>query len=252
MQTGQRQPVNGQIQRQMGPPPTPSPIDSELEPCNAVLAPSPEIMFPLSPGLHQRPNYPKQINEQINDLGYFQDGQGSMMRPNPPQAIYSLNYQPDPWDSQRVNGGSTQSNIMNQNRMLGRQRLIQSMPDQSWEPRASDVDSSTSGKDHNDSGYYTQTLGSRSLVSFDPQASNQDCQSLTRGMNGMELPHEAPYMFHTFSHDTQYPLAPQQPPQQQSQQLLPPTLQHVDVPQENMKCQEPNCEHEAKNPSDLK
>lgn len=166
-QNGQSQSIHGNMQRQMGPPPTPSPTDPELEPCNTVLPPNSDIMFPLSPGLHQRPNYPKQINEQINDLGYFQDGQTPFkLRPNPPETIHSLNYQPDPWDSQGINGGTTQP-IMNPNRTIARQRMIQSMPDHYWEPPESDLESSASGGAHRDSAYYTQTMGSRSLVSFD-------------------------------------------------------------------------------------
>lgn len=260
-QNGQSQSIHGNMQRQMGPPPTPSPTDPELEPCNTVLPPNSDIMFPLSPGLHQRPNYPKQINEQINDLGYFQDGQTPFkLRPNPPETIHSLNYQPDPWDSQGINGGTTQP-IMNPNRTIARQRMIQSMPDHYWEPPESDLESSASGGAHLDSAYYTQTMGSRSLLSFDPQASNQDCQSLTGRLSGMEIPHDPPYMtYQNLPPESQYSFPAQhvsqqrsqQPAPQSAQQLSPQNHQQVDPLLDDMKCQEPECKYEAKNPSDQK
>jgi hypothetical protein len=169
----------------MGPPPTP--IDPTLESYGAAPTPSLGLdqLFLTSPGAqHRSYSYPK-------DLSLFlQDSQGSSMRPTQVELNPSLNAQPDPWDSQRINGGATQPQLMNHGHTGARERVHQSGPLTRWETRthSSGIDSST-GRHIQDSGYYTQTHGTATIFSGDV-GSTHDCQSLAGGTTEMDLRRE--------------------------------------------------------------
>lgn len=165
----------------MGPPPTP--IDPSLESYGAAPTPSLGLdqLLLTSPGAQQRSySYPK-------DLSLFlQDGQGSSMRPTQLELNPSLNAQSDPWDSQRINGGAAQPQLMNHGNTGARERMHRSGPMTCWDTHThpSDIDSST-GRHIHDSGYYTQTHGTGTIFSGDI-TSTHDCQSLAGGTTEMD------------------------------------------------------------------
>ena len=168
----------------MAPPPTP--IDPSLESFHASPAPNLALdqLVLTSPGPPSRPYYPKEIHLAAN---FFQEGQPPLMRPSQLDLIPSLNSHPDPWDSQRINGRMAQPQLMNQNYTDARERSRQNAPPTFWDTHTtrSDLDSST-GRHVPDSGYYTQTQGTRSVFSAD-LAGNSECQSLTGGMAETEF-----------------------------------------------------------------
>ena len=176
----------------MGPPPTP--IDPTLESYGAAPTPSLALdhLLLTSPGTQQRSySYPK-------DLSLFlHDGQGSSMRPTQLELNPSLNAQPDPWDSQRINGGAAQPQLMNHGNTGARERVHRSGPLTGWgtHTHPSDIDSSTGRRIH-DSGYYTQTHGTGTIFSGDIP-STHDCQSLAGGMTEMDLRQEELHPFGT-------------------------------------------------------
>ena len=167
----------------MGPPPTP--IDPSLESFNAAPAPSLALdqLLPPAPGPQQRPFYPPEINLAAN---LFSEGSASSMRPAQLEMNPSVNSHPDPWDSQRILGRTTQPQLMNQNYPSSPDRSRQSGPLTYWGTHISRSDSNSSNGRHlPDSGYYTQTHATASIYSGD-LASNQEYPTVPRGMTEEE------------------------------------------------------------------
>ena len=168
----------------MGPPPPP--IDPNLE----TFETSPTTHLALdqlvltSPHTQQRPYYPKEISLTA---GFFPEGQVTPMRPSQLDFNPSMNSHPDPWDPQRMNGRAIQPQLMNQDYTIAREQSRQNGQLEYWSPHAtkSEMDSST-GRNVPDSGYYSQTQGTRSVFSND-LASNQDCQSVAGGITETEI-----------------------------------------------------------------
>lgn len=236
----QHQPSQRSTQRQMLPPTQPSPMDSDYDACHMVLASSEMAHnFLPSPGLQQKTDYPS----AIEDLGnYLADDQAAMMRSMPQSENLSINHHPGPWVP--IREAIPQSN-MNHSRFTTQSRMFGTMSDPCWRTPPSDIESSLPSREPPDSGYYSQTVGSASTL-YEPQASNLDCQSVTGGMNDMELPEE-----HKFQSDyqqtIQFAFSQHSPhPSQTSQQ------QHVESSLESLKCNEQGCPFTTTKQSDFK
>lgn len=224
----------------MLPPTQPSTMESDYDPCHMAL-PSSELAhnFLPSPGLQQKTDYPS----SIEDLGnYLPDDQVAVMRSMPPSENLSINHHPGPWVP--IRDAIPQSN-MNHSRFPTQSRNFSTMSDPCWRTPPSDIESSLPSREHTDSAYYSQTIGSGSIL-YEPQASNLDCQSVTGGMNEMELPEEHKFQ-RAYQQTIQFPFPQHSPrPSQSSQQ------QHVEFPLESLKCAEQDCAFETKKQSDFK
>ena len=227
----------------MLPPTQPSNMESDYEPCQMVLASS-ELAhnFLPSPGLQQKTDYPS----SIEDLGnYLPDDQPAVLRAMPPSENLSINHHPGPWVP--IRDPNPQSN-MNHSRFLTQPRSFGTMSDPSWRTPPSDIESSLTSRDPPDSAYYSQTIGSIGSGStlYEPQASNIDCQSVTGGMNDMELPEDPKFQpayqqAIQFSY-SQYSARPSQSSQQQN----------VEFPLDSLKCDVQDCTFNTNKQSDLK
>ena len=215
-------------------------MESDYDPCNMGLASS-ELAhnFLPSPGLQQKTDYPS----SIEDLGnYLPDDQTAVMRSMPPSENLSINHHPGPWVP--IRDAIPQSN-MNHSRFLTQSRAFGTMSDPPWRTPPSDIESSLPSRDPPDSAYYSQTIESGSTL-YEPQASNIDCQSVTGGMNGMELPEDQKFQS-AYQQTIQFPYSQYSPrPSQSSQQ------QQVEFPLESLKCDEQDCVFETKKQSDFK
>ena len=247
-QTGQHQPTQRPMQRQMGPPPPNTHINSDFEAGNLGLESSSEMahMFLTSPGVHQRATY----STEIQELGsYFPDGQPPSMRPTASETSPNVNSQSDPWDPIH---GQMAPTIMTHNRTAHQGRIFQNgtVSAPYWRSPRSEIDNSITSRDQRDSAYGTQTIGGASVMSYEHPASNHDAQSMTGRMEETTIPQEPQikFLFPELSPDTQYSF----PLQHASQQPSQPPPQQIHAPLETMRCQEPDCTHEAKKPSDFK
>ena len=215
-------------------------MDSDYDPCHMAIASSEMAHnFLPSPGLQQKTDYPS----SIEDLGnYLSDDQVAAMRSMPPSENLSINHHPGPWVP--IRDPIPQSNMIH-SRFPTQSKIFGTMSDPCWRTPPSDAESSLTSRDHPDSAYYSQTIGSGSIL-YEPQASNLDCQSVTGGMNDMELPEEHKFQA-AYQQTMQFPF-PQHSsrPSQSSQQ------QHVEPPLENLKCVEQDCTFETKKQSDFK
>lgn len=236
----QHQPSQRSTQRQMLPPTQPSPMESDYDPCHMALASSEMAHnFLPSPGLQQKTDYPAAIEDLEN---YLADDQAAMMRSMPPSENLSINHHPAPWVP--IREAIPQSN-MNHSRFTTQSRMFVTMSDPCWRTPPSDIESSLPSREHPDSAYYSQTVGSGSIL-YEPQASNLDCHSVTGGMNDMELPEEHKFQS-AYQQTIQFPFSQHSPhPSQTSQQ------QHVEFPPESLKCDEQGCPFETTKPSDFK
>ena len=236
---------------QMPPPSQPSPTASEYEPCQMVLTTTSEMAHNLlpSPGLHQKTEYPPVIQDLES---YFADGQGFVMRSMPPAEPLSINSNPVPWVP--IRREMSQPNV-NHSRFSMQPAMFTTMSDACWRAPTSDVESSLTSRDHRDSGYYSHNshTGASGSLSYEPQASNIDCQSLTGRVNEMDFAEERKFypdcqqatQFAIPQHSAQPAQVPQQPAQV-------PQQQHVEPPLESFRCTKSDCSYEAKKHSDLK
>ena len=216
-------------------------MESDYDPCQMALASSEMAHnFLPSPGLQQKTDYPS----AIEDLGnYLADDQAAMMRSMPPSENLSINHHPGPWVP--IRDAIPQSN-MNHSQFLTQSRTFGTMSDPHWRTPPSDIESSLPSRDRTDSAYYSQTIGSGGSTLYEPQASNIDCQSVTGGMNDMELPEDHKFQS-AYQQTIQFPYPQYSPrPSQSSQQ------QQVEFPLESLKCGEQDCAFETKKQSDFK
>lgn len=223
----------------MLPPTQPSTMESDYDPCHMGLASSEMAHnFLPSPGLQQKTNYPS----SIEDLGnYLPDSETAVMRSMPPSENLSINHHPGPWVP--IRDPIPQSN-MNHSRFLTQSRTFGTMSDPSWRTPPSDIESSLTSREPTDSAYYSQTMDGSTL--YEPQASNIDCQSVTGGMNDMELPEDHKFQ-PGYQQTIQFPYSQYSPrPSQSSQQ------QQVEFPLESLKCGENDCAFETMKLSDFK
>lgn len=225
----------------MLPPTQPTPMESDYDPCHMALASSEMAHnFLPSPGLQQKTDYPSSI-EDIES--YLADDQAAMMRSMPPAENLSINHHPGPWVP--IREVIPQSNMNHSRNLATQSRMYGTMSDPCWRTPSSDIESSLPSREHRDSGYYSQTLGSESTL-YEPQASTLDCQSITGGMNEMGLPEEHKFQS-AYQQTIQFPFSQHSPnPSQTSQQ------QHVEFPLESLKCDEQGCPFETKKQSDFK
>ena len=165
--------------------PPPLPIDPALEPWNPISlstrADIDQILSP-TPGPQQRPNYPR----HLSDLNTFsQDGQMLQMEQNDPEPRSMPKYcpYPEPWAPPGLAQPPTTSGHPGS---YGPMKPSSALLNRSWRPPRSDVDSNTTEIHPLDSGYWSQSPATRSAFSGE-LASNQECQSLTRGMNEMDF-----------------------------------------------------------------
>ena len=205
-------------------------MESDYDACQMALASSEMAHnFLPSPGLQQKTDYPSAIEDLPN---YLADDPAAMMRSMPPSENLSINHHPGPWVP--IRDAIPQTN-MNHRQFPTQSRMFGTMSDRCWRNPPSDIENA-------DSGYYSQS-GS---TLYERQASNLDCQSVTGGMNDMELPEEHKFQ-PAYQQTMQFPFSQHSPhPSQASQQ------QHVDFPLESLKCHEQDCPFETKKQSDFK
>ena len=172
--------------------PPPMQIDPALESMKAISLAIPPMFSSLdqflSPtsGPQQKPAYPR----QLSDLNLSpQDRQVLQMEPNDfePRPMPKYYPYPDPWvglAQPTTNQGHLGIHVPINPHGLPSNRC--------WRSSGSDIESSTTGRQHLDSGYWTQSPTTRSVFSGEPLVSNQDCQSLTRGVNELDFSPEKP------------------------------------------------------------
>lgn len=178
--------------------PPPLPIDPALDPWNTSnIALSPGIgldhLLPPTTGLLERSNYGGAPGAADN---YPQDVQLPSMRQsemdtNPLLRFYN---DPGPWSSQRISGDASQPSIPHRYPgAYGRDNRSAISPQHYRDSPRSDVGSSTTGRNPQDSGYDSKSMATKSVRSTEHVDHSQGCQSLAGDVNEMQIYPEESY-----------------------------------------------------------
>lgn len=177
--------------------PPPLPIDPALDPWNTSnIALSPAIgldhLLPPTTGLLDRSNYP---GAPVAVDNFPQDVQLPSMRQtdldtNPLLRFYN---DPGPWSSQRIAGDPSPSIPPRYPGAYGRDNRSGISSNHYRESPRSDVGSSTTGRNPQDSGYDSKSMATKSVRSTEHIDHSQGCQSLAGDVNEMQIYPEEPF-----------------------------------------------------------